>query len=56
MKKILNVLFLTLLFSCTSEDTSSNPEDDDFDRQAMLVNLTDNIILPSFYDFSQEVV
>ena len=55
MKKILNVLFLTLLFSCTSEDTSSNPEDDDFDRQAMLVNLTDNIILPSFYDLEEKL-
>ena len=55
MKKILNVLFLTLLFSCTSENTSGNPEDDDFDRQAMLVNLTDNIILPSFYDLEEKL-
>ena len=50
MKKILNVLFIILLFSCTPDDKSDNLENDAFDRQAMLVNLTDNIILPSFYD------
>ena len=55
MKKILNVLFLILLFSCTSDDKSDNLENDTFDRQAMLVNLTDNIILPSLYELEEKL-
>ncbi|MBD3616615.1 MAG: imelysin family protein [Gracilimonas sp.] len=52
MKKIA-IILLTLfaLWSCT-KDGPSGPNVDDFDREAILVNWSDNIIIPSFTAFS----
>ena len=52
MKKIA-ILLLTVivLWSCT-EDGPSGPNVDDFDREAILLNWADNIIIPSFTAFS----
>lgn len=47
MKKIFTILFITLFLSCASDDENQLPVDEGFDRQAMLVNLTENIIVPS---------
>ncbi len=53
MKKF-SLLLLTVLFiwSCT-ENGPSGPDADDFDREAILVNWADNIIIPSFTNFSE---
>lgn len=53
MKK-LSFLLLTVLFiwSCT-DNGLSGPDADDFDREAILVNWADNIIIPSFTNFSE---
>ncbi|MEX1063308.1 MAG: imelysin family protein, partial [Balneolaceae bacterium] len=55
MKKILLCLFAASLplfvHSCTGDDPSG-PDSADFDRQAMLENWADNIIIPAFASFS----
>jgi len=53
----INLLFLlTIFFSCS--DTSESNEDiivDNFDRQSLLINITDNIILPAIGDFREKI-
>lgn len=52
MKKLIYIsLTLILFWSCTDSSTSGLSEDD-FDREAILVNWADNIILPAFENFS----
>ncbi|NBC64561.1 MAG: peptidase M75 superfamily protein [Bacteroidetes bacterium] len=53
MKKfsIVLILGLILLWGCT-DDNPSGPDADDFDREEILVNWADNIILPAFEAFS----
>ena len=53
MKKLLTTfLLLTICYSCSYNDdpSESSLSPEGFDRQAMLVNLTENIIIPSFND------
>lgn len=45
------LLGLILLWGCT-DDNPSGPDADDFDREAILINWADNIILPAFESFS----
>ena len=55
MIKRIGFLFLAaVLVSCNSDDTGKTGTPDNFDRGAMLVNWADNIIIPSFEDFSAE--
>ncbi|MFN1834726.1 imelysin family protein [Balneola sp. MJW-20] len=52
----LSFLFITILFlgvSC-GDNTPSGPSPDDFDRQAILINWSDNIIIPAFRNMSTE--
>lgn len=53
MKKFV-VLILTafIVWSCT-DNGPSGPSPDDFDREAILVNWADNIIIPAFTHFSE---
>ncbi|MEQ8524896.1 imelysin family protein [Gracilimonas sp.] len=53
MKKF-SFLLLTVLiiWSCT-DNGPSGPDADDFDREAILVNWADNIIIPSYTNFSE---
>lgn len=52
MKKLsLLPLILLIFFSC-SDENSSGPDPDDFNREAILQNWADNIILPSLQSFS----
>lgn len=55
MKRISISIFtaIILFWGCTSS-TPSGPNPDDFDREAILVNWADNIIIPSLTDFSQK--
>ncbi|WP_339625122.1 imelysin family protein [uncultured Winogradskyella sp.] len=43
------------LVSCTEDSTSSGADADNFDRQAMLANWADEIIIPTYQDFSTKV-
>lgn len=52
MKKAALFFFLFLLIWSCSEDNPSGPDPDDFDREAILVNWADNIILPALQAFS----
>jgi len=56
-KVVLGCSLLALFFACTSneESSSSSSNQDDFDRSAMLVNWADNIIIPAFQDFENEL-
>jgi len=56
MKKI-GILFLSiyLIYAC-NPSTEGEPEvTDNFDRNAMLINIADNIIIPSYEDFETKV-
>lgn len=60
MKNFLKLMFLPVLLfvagcSSNSDDTPGGGNTDDFDRGAMLKNWSDNIIIPSFENFSVEV-
>lgn len=53
MKKFsLLLLTVLLVWSCT-DNGPSGPDADDFDLEAILVNWADNIIIPSFTNFSE---
>lgn len=54
MKKIVLLLLSTLILWGCSDSGTSGPEADDFDRQAILENWADNIILPAFESFAAE--
>lgn len=53
MKKLFFFLILIIAFSCGDDDTAqpTGPEDN-FDRQAMLINWADNIIVPAYTAFA----
>jgi len=56
MKKLIYIsLSLFLLWSC-SDSSMSGLNEDEFDREAILVNWADNIILPSFSNFASTTV
>lgn len=53
MKKIsLFLLTILMVWSCT-DNGPSGPDADDFDREAILVNWADNIIIPALSEFSE---
>jgi predicted lipoprotein len=54
-KSFLAVVILTALFACTSDDTNTSSERDNFDRTAMLSNLADNIISPAYQDLDSKL-
>ena len=52
------ILFLTLLLlihSCDSSDESGDVNVDNFDRSVLLSHLADNIIIPSYQEFSTKM-
>lgn len=52
MRKLFVILLtLTFMISGCKDDGPSGPDPDDFDRQAILVNWADNIIIPAFSHF-----
>ncbi|MCK8481655.1 imelysin family protein [Psychroserpens algicola] len=54
-KVVLSVLVIALLVACSSSDDSSGSTNDDFNRQAMLTNWADHIIIPAFQDLSSDL-
>lgn len=59
MKKFfLAIVALGLIVACSSSSSSDDGPaggDDNFDREALLVNLADNIIVPAFEDFKTKL-
>lgn len=53
-KKIKHLLLAALVVSCNSDDSGKTGNTDNFDRGAMLENWADNIIIPSFENFSDK--
>jgi len=56
MKYLSLILIITLLFACESESPSGpkSPDPSSFDRQAMLLNWADNIIIPGLTSFAEK--
>ena len=54
MKRLLFFLLLTTFFACGNDDDDNNPQvpEDNFDRQEMLTNWADNIIIPAYTSFA----
>lgn len=52
MKKITLSLFVILIFWSCTDSGPSGPDVDDFDRQAILVNWADNLIIPALTNFA----
>jgi len=54
--RILQLTLLSLLLTLVACDNSPMPQEniDDFDRQAMLTNWADNIIVPAYTDFNTQ--
>lgn len=57
IKHIALILGLALMMGCSSSDDSGNggSTSDNFDRSALLKNLADNIIIPSYQDFGSKL-
>ena len=60
MKKLLSVFAFTLLIaSCSTDDEPTSNTDpsapNDFDREAMLVHWADNIIIPAYQAYTEEL-
>ncbi|MGJ8592393.1 MAG: imelysin family protein [Aquaticitalea sp.] len=55
IRKIAILFSLALIVACSSSDDSSGSHTDDFNRTELLVNLADNIIIPSLQDFGSKM-
>lgn len=47
------ILTVFMVWSCTKNNGPSGPNPDDFEREAILINWADNIIIPAFTKFSE---
>ncbi|MGJ8744506.1 imelysin family protein [Polaribacter sp.] len=54
-KILLLVVLIGVVYSCSSSDEAEPTVKDSFDRNAMLVNIADNIIIPAYDDFSTKL-
>ncbi len=55
MKRGVLIFLIPLLFAC-SEDESPDTQNDNFDRQSMLINWADNIIIPSYKAYESSLL
>ncbi|MBD0823927.1 imelysin family protein [Aestuariibaculum marinum] len=56
IKKVVSVVLLALvIFACSSSDGGESKPKDNFDRQTMLVNWADNIIIPAYEDLDSKL-
>ena len=57
LKKILSIVFLVVLIHACTNDTDQDLVNvtDDFDRGSILINLADNIIVPSYESFAAKM-
>ena len=55
-KKIITFLLLAVLaYACSSDSETDLGTTDNFNREALLINVADNIIIPAFQDFSDKL-
>lgn len=54
-KAILLIAIVFVAIACTSSDDSSNNGNDGFDREALLINYADNIIIPALENFESKL-
>lgn len=56
VKKVILFSVLALVMACSSSDDSKGGNtSDDFDRSTLLINLADNIIIPTYQDFGPKL-
>lgn len=56
IKKVVSVVVLTIVMvACSGSDDGDNKTKDNFDRQTMLINWADNIIIPVFQDLNTKL-
>lgn len=56
MRKFLGLIALTAIVACSSNsDDTPNPDENGFNRETMLINWADNIIIPAYQAFSAEL-
>lgn len=56
-KKIIPLLLLAItIYACSSSSSDNVVPTDNFDRKAMLTNLAENIIVPSFQEFNNKLI
>ncbi|KGL63279.1 imelysin family protein [Polaribacter sp. Hel1_85] len=54
-KSAILLVLVTIIYACSSSEEIESGVSDNFDRGAMLTHLVDNIIVPSFQDFSSKM-
>lgn len=54
-RSIIVVLVTVIYFSCQKSDTSETYSFDNYDRQVLLSNLVDNILIPAYQNFYSEL-
>ena len=56
IKKIVSFFIIAIaIYACSSSGSDSSLPTDSFDRKAMLTDITDNIIIPSFNNFNSKL-
>src|SRR5690606_3692896 len=56
MRKFLGLIALTVIIACSSSsDDAQDPDESGFNREAMLINWADNIVIPAYQAFSTEL-
>lgn len=56
IKKVVSVVVLTIVMvACSGSDDGDNKTKDNFDRQTVLINWADNIIIPVFQDLNTKL-
>ncbi len=58
IKKLFLLAIVFLVYACSSstDDSSGGGDNDNFDREAVLINVADNIVIPALEDLSQKLV
>lgn len=56
MKKILLLIsFVAVIVACSSNGENNNPDENNYDRTALLTNWADNIIIPSYENYKAKL-
>lgn len=55
MKRLLYIVSFLILFSCSSDDSQSPVQKDNFNRREMLTAIADDVIVPNLNQFSKDL-
>ena len=60
MKELISIVCISILFigleSCGDPDPSGGTNSDNFDREALLTDLADNVIIPGYEKYTEELI